>query len=253
MKVLYFDCQMGAAGDMFSAALLELLPDREAFLEKLNGLGLPGIVYKAEPAVRAGITGTHLHVLVNGCEEDEHLHHHLGGEEHHHHHHHHDGEEHHHHHHHAGMEDIAHIVSHLPVADAVKTDILNVYGLIAEAESTVHGVPVTEIHFHEVGTMDAVADVTAACMLIRELAPDKICASPVCTGSGSVECAHGILPVPAPATAYLLKGIPVYSGDIETELCTPTGAALLKYFVNEFAFETIFNSSKFEFSGILIK
>ena len=109
----------------------------------------------------------------------------------------------------------------------VGQDVLAVYGLIAAAESKVHGVPVEEIHFHEVGTMDAVADVTAVCLLLRELAPDRVLASPVHVGSGQVRCAHGLMPVPAPATAELLKDVPMYGGELRGELCTPTGAALL--------------------------
>ena len=116
----------------------------------------------------------------------------------------------------------------------MKTDAKAVYKLIAEAESAVHGVPVTEIHFHEVGTLDAVADVTAVCLLMEKLSPDKILSSPVHVGSGQVRCAHGILPVPAPATARILQGCPIYGGAVKGELCTPTGAALLKYFVNSF-------------------
>ena len=106
--------------------------------------------------------------------------------------------------------------------------------LIAEAESNAHGVPVTDIHFHEVGTMDAVADITAVCLLMNKIGARKICASSVNVGSGHVHCAHGILPVPAPATAFILKAVPVYSGHITGELCTPTGAALLKHFVQSF-------------------
>jgi uncharacterized protein (TIGR00299 family) protein len=109
-----------------------------------------------------------------------------------------------------------------------------VYNLLAQAESHVHGVPVDRIHFHEVGELDALADITAVCLLIHKLQPTQILASPVHVGSGTVRCAHGILPVPAPATAELLKGIPIYSGEIRGELCTPTGAALLKHFVREF-------------------
>ncbi len=109
-----------------------------------------------------------------------------------------------------------------------------VYGLIAEAESHAHGVPVTQIHFHEVGTMDAVADITAVCLLMDRLAPDKVVVSPVHVGSGKVRCAHGVLPVPAPATAFILKDVPIYGGEIKGELCTPTGAALLKHFACEF-------------------
>lgn len=132
------------------------------------------------------------------------------------------------------MHEIAHIVHHLPVSDKVKADILAVYSLIAEAESHAHGVPVTEIHFHEVGTMDAVADVTAVCLLMEKIGPGQVIASPVHVGSGQVRCAHGILPVPAPATAYILRDVPLYGGETRGELCTPTGAALLKHFVTRF-------------------
>ena len=116
----------------------------------------------------------------------------------------------------------------------IQKDILAVFGMIAEAESHVHGVPVNEIHFHEVGTMDAVADITAVCVMMDRLAPDQVIVSPVHVGSGQVKCAHGILPVPAPATAYILKDVPIYGGEIRGELCTPTGAALLKYFASRF-------------------
>lgn len=116
----------------------------------------------------------------------------------------------------------------------VKEDILAVFHLIAEAESHVHGVPVTEIHFHEVGTMDAVADIAAVCLLMDKLAPEQVIVSPVHVGSGQVKCAHGILPVPAPAAAYILRDVPIYGGEIRGELCTPTGAALLKHFADRF-------------------
>ncbi len=197
MKVIYFDCNMGAAGDMLSGALLELVPEEERpkFIEELNALGLPGVEFAAVPSVKCGITGTHMKVTVNGQTE---------------------GEEHH----------------HLP--EKVKSDILEVYGLIARAESHAHGVPVTEIHFHEVGTMDAVADVTAVCLLMDRLAPERVIVSPVHVGSGQVRCAHGILPVPAPATAHILTGVPIYGGKIKGELCTPTGAALLRHFADSF-------------------
>ena len=239
MKILYLDCSMGAAGDMLSAALTELLPDPDGFVDRLNALGIPGVKYIRESSVKCGITGTHMSVLVDGVEEAEFLHEH----EHHHddhdhdHHHHHDDHDHHHdheHHHHSGMHDIEHIVSHLDIEEDVRRDIMAVYQLIAEAESHVHGAPVPEIHFHEVGTMDAVADITAVCMLMKELSPDEVVASPVHVGSGQVHCAHGILPVPAPATAYILQDVPIYSGNIRGELCTPTGAALLKHFVTRF-------------------
>ena len=229
MKLLHIDCSMGAAGDMLTAALLELLPDAEraSFTDRFNSLGIPGVVMEAEPSVKQGIQGTHVRIKVNGIEEDEHLHDHAHDG------HHHGG--HHHGHPHNGIAEIKHIVAdHLDIPEKVKRDILEVYGIIAEAESKAHGAPVSEIHFHEVGTMDAVADVTAVCMLMDMISPDRVTATAVNTGSGTVKCAHGVLPVPAPATANILEGIPSYQGDIKSELCTPTGAALLKHFTDSF-------------------
>lgn len=217
MKTLYIDCGMGAAGDMLTAALLELLPNREAFLQKMNALGIPGVTVAAEPSTKCGITGTHFHVSIHGEEETEHMHDHHG-----------------HNHHHGSMDEIRSIISRLPIPAMVKLDILAVYQEIAAAESHVHGVPVEQIHFHEVGSMDAIADITAVCLLMHELDADQIIASPVHVGSGQVRCAHGILPVPAPAAAHILRDIPIYGGSIRGELCTPTGAALLKHFVTEF-------------------
>lgn len=231
MRTLYLDCGMGAAGDMLAGALLELLPDPEAFLAELNDLGIPDVNIKREPSVKCGITGTHISVTVNGEEEESHDHEHHHSHEHVHDHHH----EHHEHHHHTGMHEIEHLVMrHFHLPEKVKKDIMAVYGLIAEAESHAHGVPVTEIHFHEVGTMDAVADITAVCLLMDRLSVDEVIVSPVHVGSGQVKCAHGILPVPAPATAYILKDVPIYGGSVKGELCTPTGAALLKYFATRF-------------------
>lgn len=232
MKTLYLDCGMGAAGDMLAAALLELIPDGDAFIEKVNGLGIPGVCVAKEPSVKCGIKGTHVKVTVNGEEESlEHHHDHPHGEDSHPHLHTGDG----HHHPHSGMEDIRHMVEgHLDLPEKVRTDILAVYQLIAQAESHVHGAPVAEIHFHEVGSMDAIADIAMACLLMDMLSPKQVVVSPVHVGSGQVRCAHGVLPVPAPATAHILKGIPIYGGSIKGELCTPTGAALLKHFATCF-------------------
>ena len=311
MKTLYFDCGMGAAGDMLMASLYEICPDKEKFLKMMNGMGLPGLSVEAEPSVKCGITGTHMKVTIHGEEEEsvdvdlqghehhhdhdhdhdhkhhhdhdhdhdhkhhhdhdhDHEHHHDHDHEHHHdhdhdHHHHHahdhaddhSHEDHHHshemaesatehtihehthdhghtHHHHASMAGISHIIGHLNLPEEVKTDIVAVYRLIAEAESHVHGKTVEEIHFHEVGTADAIADIAGVCLLMHMIAPKKVIASPIHVGSGNVHCAHGILPVPAPATAFILQGLPIYSGVVKGELCTPTGAALLKHFVTEF-------------------
>lgn len=263
MKTLYLECNMGAAGDMLTAALLELHPDPQGFVERMNRLGLPGVVFAAQPAVKCGITGTQVSVTVGGEEEESHDvplhshvhetaqdeahpghahdhvhvhdHEHTHDHEHIHDHEHSHGHEHGHgHHHHAGMGDIRHILSHLDIPQPVRQDAEAVYQLIAQAESHAHGRPVEEIHFHEVGTLDAVTDVVAVCWLLHDLAPEQIVASPVHVGCGQVRCAHGILPVPAPATAYILQGVPTYGGSVQGELCTPTGAALLKHFVQRF-------------------
>ena len=226
MKTLYLDCSMGAAGDMLSAALIALFPEPQAMLDKLNAVGIPNVEYALEPAVKCGITGLQMRVRVHGEEEHEHEH------------------EHHHAHHHSGLRDIRHILcDHLSLPDDVRQGALEVFSLLAEAESHVHGVPVEEIHFHEVGTMDAVADIVAVCLLLYALNVSEVIASPVCTGSGQVRCAHGLLPVPAPATAYLLRDIPIYGGEVHSELCTPTGAALLRYFVTKFGAMPVMRTS----------
>ena len=237
MKTLYLDCGMGAAGDMLTAALLELLPDPASFLEKLNALGIPGVTFEKEPCEKCGIVGTHVSVRVHGEEEggEAHGHAHEHSHDHDHEHDHDHSHEHHHHHYHSGLEEIRHIVTgHMALPKAVADDVMQVYQVIAEAESRVHGKPVSQVHFHEVGAMDAIADITAVCLLMNEIKPDEVVASPVHVGSGQVTCAHGVLPVPAPATALILQGVPIYGGEIRGELCTPTGAALLKRFVTRF-------------------
>lgn len=212
MNTLYLDCSMGCAGDMLTGALLELFPNKGEILAQLNALGIPHVEYIAEKSVKCGVTGTHIRVLVKGEEEEEE----------------------HHHHYHSQMADIAHIAAHLHISEKVRKQVLDIYQIIAQAESKVHGVPVEQIHFHEVGAMDAIADITAVCYLMDKLGVKQVFASPVHVGSGQVKCAHGLLPVPAPATAHILQGVPIYGGQVQGELCTPTGGALLKYYVNQF-------------------
>ena len=265
MKTLYIECNMGIAGDMLMGALAEIAP-AEA-VEKLRALKIPGTEISFEHGEKCGIGGTRAHVLVHGEEEGsvgehghgnagehshgehghdtEHVHHHgHGGHDHdteHAHHHSHGGHDHdaehvhHHEHHHYGIEDIRSIINGLPVSASVKENALAIYTRIASAESKVHGQPVSEIHFHEVGAMDAVADVVGNCFLLEAIGAERIVSSPVNVGSGSVRCAHGILPVPAPATAEILKGTEYYSDEIRGELCTPTGAAILTHFADETA------------------
>lgn len=221
MKTLYLECAMGAAGDMLTAALYELLPDRQAFLDKMNALGAQGITLEAQSVTSHGIAGTHMSVRVHGEEE------HCGG---------HHGHEHGHHHghHHYSLADVRSMIDGMELPGEVKNRAWAVYDAIAAAESRAHGEPVEMIHFHEVGALDAIADVVGACYALHLLAPEKVIVSPVRTGYGTVRCAHGLMPVPAPATAFLLEGVPCYAGDVEGEMCTPTGAALIKTFADAF-------------------
>lgn len=279
MKTLYLECSMGAAGDMLTAALMDLLPqERQTYvLDTLNHMGLDDVTVKKEREATCGIMGTHMHVLIHGEEEHqhddhacdheydhdhEHPHDHHEGHDHDHahphdhhdghdhdhahleehdhghdhdHNHEHDGHGHEHHHHHASPGQIQDIIAALDIPGEVRRDVLAVYQSIAEAEAHAHGMPVDQIHFHEVGTKDAIADITAVCLLIHEIGAEQIIASPVNVGNGHVHCAHGVLPVPAPATEYLLRGIPSYQPQRQMgELCTPTGAALLRHFVQAF-------------------
>lgn len=241
MKALYFECKMGVAGDMMAASLLGLVDNAEDVVDKLNAAGIPNVEYKYSKVIKSGILGGALTVIANGMVEGESDH------EEGHHHHTHDDHEHsvdnnehvhgeHEHGVHRSMYEIEEIIENLKLDKGIKSDIREVYQLIAEAESNVHGVPVSQIHFHELGNMDAIADITAVCYLMHLLDPDKVIVSPVNVGGGTVKTAHGILPVPAPATAFLLNGIHSYESEtIKSELCTPTGAALIKYFADEFA------------------
>ena len=216
MKTLYLECNMGCSGDMLLGALLELLPDPQQWLDRFHQIGLPRVRLEQSTQAKCGIYGTHVSVLIDGSLEET------------------EGSRDYHHHAHHDLGHLSDLIRALAIPDRVKEQALAVYQLLAEAESQVHRTTVEQIHFHEVGSLDAVADIVGVCLLLDELRPDGILASPVVAGSGSVHCAHGILPVPAPATAVLLQGIPWRSGDLEGELCTPTGAALLKHFVQSF-------------------
>lgn len=223
MRTLYVECRMGIAGDMLMGALYELLDDdgRKDFVRAINNAGIPGVKVEAQESIKCGVKGTHMEVRIFGETEDHHDHSHGHG-----------------------IEDIEKIIKSLKLSQGVKEKVLQVYERIAQAEAAVHGEKPEHIHFHEVGSLDAVADVTGCCLLMEMLGADKVIFSPVNTGSGTVHCAHGILPVPAPATVLLLKGIPVYNNEIESELCTPTGAALAGAFADEFGSMPLMNISQ---------
>lgn len=236
MRTLYIECNMGAAGDMLMSALYGLMDEvqKEEFLKRMNGLGLPGVRIIPRESTTCGISGTHMEVTVYGEEEHEHGHHHghdhSGAHPDHHGH----GHDHGRTHHHADPLHIAELIGSLDLPKEVRDNARRVYDAIAEAEAKAHGRPVEQVHFHEVGALDAVADVTGVCYAIYLLKPEHIVVSPVHVGSGTVRCAHGIMPVPAPATANLLADAPMYGGSIRGELCTPTGAALIAHFADSF-------------------
>ncbi len=198
MSILIFDPANGAAGDMITAALYGLKPDVKE-LSEIEVAGVRGTFEKVHDV----LDGYRFDVKV---EDLKHTH----------------------------LKDINAIIDGLKIPEKVKENAKNVFRLLAEAESEVHGEPVELVHFHEVGQVDAIIDIVSACLLIDKIGPSKIYSYPICTGSGTVKTAHGVLPVPAPATLRLLEGLPVYSGNYRTELITPTGAALLKYFVDSF-------------------
>ena len=240
MRTLYIECRMGAAGDMLMSALYELMDEeqKKEFLERMNGLGLPGVKITSRKSSTCGISGTHMEVTVYGEEEHEHEHGHEHGHGEPHPGHHGYGHEEMHGdhpgHHHADPLHISELIGGLDLPEEVRANAGQVYDAIADAEAKAHGCPVEQVHFHEVGALDAVADVTGVCYAMYLLKPERIVVSPVHVGSGTVRCAHGIMPVPAPATANLLSGVPMYGGSIQGELCTPTGAALLVHFADSF-------------------
>ena len=228
---------MGAAGDMLAGALVSLLSkeEQESFIKMINNIGVDGVKVSLSDDAKCGITGKHFKVEIDGVEEHSH-------DVHEHEHHHEHEQEHGHHHHGKGPfpKELEAVAEKLDCPN----DIQKVYELLAEAEAKVHGKDVSEIHFHEVGMKDALIDIASVVYLMNKLKVDKVVVSPVNVGFGKVKCAHGILPVPAPATAELVKGIPTYAGRFEGELLTPTGAALLKYYADEFSYQPLMNVIK---------
>lgn len=228
---------MGAAGDMLAGALVSLLSkeEQESFIKMINNIGVDGVKVSISDDAKCGITGKHFKVEIDGVEEHSH-------DVHEHEHHHEHG--HHHEHHHHGKGPFPKELEAVAEKLNCPNDIQKVYELLAEAEAKVHGKDVSEIHFHEVGMKDALIDIASVVYLMNKLKVDKVVVSPVNVGFGKVKCAHGILPVPAPATAELVKGIPTYAGRFEGELLTPTGAALLKYYADEFSYQPLMNVIK---------
>jgi uncharacterized protein (DUF111 family) len=252
-RTLFLDASAGVSGDMFVGALIDAGADPEVVRDHVRCLGLEGLDVLVRPVKRCGLVGTKFDVIdpSTGRNVDEpqqldasppcaghphdHGHDHGQRERHHHEHQHHTpGGRHRHTQPHRGLGDVRQIIRRSALPTAVADDALAVFELLGQAEARVHGVDPDQVHFHEVGALDAIADIVAAASAFHQLEVDQAWCSPVHVGCGTVRCAHGVLPVPAPATAELLKGVPVYSDGVRGELCTPTGAALVKHFCSGF-------------------
>lgn len=198
MKIAYFDCFAGISGDMILGALVDVGLDLGILEGKLKELRLDGFHLEARRVKRCALTGTKVEVVVD-----------------------------HHQHAHRHLSDILELIEASDLASKVKEDCAAVFRRLAEAEAKVHGTSVEQVHFHEVGALDSIVDIVGSAVALNELGLERIYSSPLHLGSGFVMAEHGRLPVPAPGTAELIKGIPAYASDIEGELTTPTGAAII--------------------------
>jgi len=241
MKILYYDCFSGISGDMNLGALLDLGIDEKYLIEELSKLNLEGYEIKVSRASRKGIDGTkvdvnlldHQHEHSHANHECTRIHEHIHNEDEAGHSHVHK-EETHIHGVHRNLKDIEEIINCSDLSNKVKELSIKMFMEVARAEAKVHGKPLYEVHFHEVGAIDSIVDIVGAAICISHLNVDKIMSSSVELGGGFVKCAHGLIPVPAPATVEILKGIPVKLGAVPFETTTPTGAAILATCVTQF-------------------
>ena len=244
-KILYLDCFSGASGDMLLGALLDAGAPFDELARVVESLDLDGVSIARERVDRSGIGATKFRVAVGGAPPDprhdqqhdqrqpDHHHHDHTDHDHHHHEHRHDaagGR----HHHHRGLSEIAAIVGRAALSAAARTRAAGLFRRLAEVEAGIHGVPVEEVHLHEVGAIDSIVDITLAVAAMEWLAPARVVASPLNVGSGTVVCEHGELPVPAPATVELLAGVPIYAKGPPVELVTPTGALLVTAYADAY-------------------
>ena len=251
MKVLYYDCFCGISGDMNLGALLDLGVDEACLRRELSKLNLDDEYdLQVKKDNKNGISGTRVDVVLKSA---MHAHEHNHGHKHDHDHHddHHHGEPtgmeagiEHTHHAHRNFKDIENIIVNSTLSDRVKKLSLDIFMKVAEAEAKVHGKSLYEVHFHEVGAVDSIVDIVGAAVCLDYLNVDKIMASSVQVGGGFVKCAHGIIPIPAPATVEILKNIPMKSGIVQFETTTPTGAAILAANVGVFTDHMNFSVEK---------
>jgi uncharacterized protein (TIGR00299 family) protein len=198
-KILYYDCFAGISGDMNLGALVDLGVDPEFLKKELGKLNVDGFRLEVGRDIRKGISGTKVNVVIDNPENEKHRH----------------------------LRHIVELINHSALSEHIKSKSLAIFDLIAEAEAKVHDISKEKVHFHEVGALDSIADIVGAAICQEYLKVDEIHASPVQLGGGFVKCAHGTMPVPAPATAEIVSDIPVRTGLVDFEATTPTGAAIL--------------------------
>ena len=231
MKILYFDCSSGISGNMTLGALTEIIGDENYLLNELKKLNIDGYKIEISKKIKNGITGTYVDVIL----DNEHtLDHHTDLHEHHHEHNH--SSSHEHHHEHRNLEDVNKIIENSSLNNNVKDLAKKIFLRVAEAESKVHNKTLDEVHFHEVGAIDSIVDIVGTAILINKINPDKIISSIVNDGYGFIECAHGTISVPVPATSeiFVNSKVKFRQIDIDTELVTPTGAAIIAELAEEF-------------------
>ena len=235
MNTLYFDCSSGISGNMVLGALLEIIGDENYLSEELKKLNINGYKLQISKKVKNGITGTYVDVIVDGKDEYGHIHH-LEENEHHHHNHEHGHDHEHHHHEHRNLKDVNEIIDNSSLKEDVKDLAKRIFLRVAKAESKVHNKSLEEVHFHEVGAIDSIVDIVGTAILINKINPDKIISSIVNDGYGFIECAHGTMSVPVPATSEIFaeSAVKFRQIDVDTELVTPTGAAIISELAEEF-------------------
>ena len=236
MKILYLDCFAGISGDMTIGALLDLGLDFYFLKNELAKLGVSGYDLSLSRVDRSGINAAKFDVLLSEIEIN------------HHHDHSHEGHTHdsslithhsslppHHSHDHRSLSTIKHLIESSTLSEKVKKNSLAIFQRIGEAESKIHGVDIESVHFHEVGAVDSIVDIIGACIGLEALGIEKIISSPLHVGYGTFTCAHGTYPIPGPAATEILRGVPIYAKEIEGELVTPTGAAIVATLASEFS------------------
>ena len=216
MRILYYDCFAGISGDMNLGAMIDLGVDPDYLIAELQKLNIEGFHLEIQKDIRRGISGTKATVVIENQENEKHRH----------------------------LRHVEELINQSSLSSEVKSMSLQIFDLIAVAEGKVHNISKQSVHFHEVGALDSIADIVGAAICLDYLKVDKVMSSPIQLGGGMVKCAHGIMPVPAPATTEIVQHVPVRTGLVQHEATTPTGAAILVATVDEFTDQTDFQILK---------